>query len=95
MILITLEYIFGVLGVIIIGYLLYKHMIPYDLKVEGMAFFLWGILNLINGTLNVFEGIIINQTYVSIGIGFITLVIAAYKYYSGGRIKFSVLKNGK
>lgn len=89
---IILEFIFGILGILLISYLLYRHMIPYDLKVEGMLFFLWAILNITNGIFNIVDGTITNQTFVSIGIGFITLVIASYKYFPGGKVHFKTLK---
>jgi hypothetical protein len=91
---IILEFIFGILGILIITYLLYRHLIPYDLKVEGILFYLWGMANLLNGIFGVIDGNITNQTYVSIGIGFITLIIASYKYWMGGRVHFITLKNG-
>jgi hypothetical protein len=92
---ILLEFVFGILGILLITYLLYLHKIPYDLKVEGMLFFFWAVLNITSGIFNIVDGRITTQTYVSIGIGFITLIIASYKYWMGGRVHFRTLKNGR
>jgi hypothetical protein len=93
MTIIVLEYLLGIIIILIVGYLLFKGLIPYDFKVTGILFYLWGILNLLNGTLSVLDGNITNQTYTSIGIAFITMVIASYMYFPGGRVQLRTLRN--
>lgn len=52
--------------------------IPFDYKVMGVAFFLWGVMNFADG--------IVNNNWLNIGKGMVALFIGGYYYFSGKRV---------
>lgn len=60
--------------------------IPFDYKVMGVAFFLWGVMNFADG--------IVNNNWLNIGKGAVALFIGGYYYFSGKRVNIRY-KKGK